>query len=143
MSLFLVQSCKDFSIAEKGLFIENNSSKKIVVADNQDKSYVSLYPDTNISEAIIIWKYINRNTKSDFLWNRDWEGGFNHHSPNGIKTIFIFDADTVDAYPMEVIRTEYKVLARYDVSLSDLEKRNFVLEYPYDESKGKLKVYIP
>jgi hypothetical protein len=102
-----------------------------------------LYPDTNISEAIDLWKYIEPNTKSDFLWTRDWEGNFEIRSSNGKMSIFIFDADTINAYPIEIIRSEYKVLARYDVTLSDLERRNFVLEFPYDASKGKLKVYAP
>jgi hypothetical protein len=71
LSVLLLQSCRDVSIAKKGLFIENNSSKKIIVGDNQDEFYISLYPDTNISEAINLWKYIEPNSESDFLWNRD------------------------------------------------------------------------
>jgi hypothetical protein len=37
-----------------------------------------------------------------FLWTRDWEGSFKGRSSNGKMTIFIFDADTIDAYPIVV-----------------------------------------
>lgn len=44
---------------------------------------------------------------------------------------------------MERMREDYNILQRYDLSHEDLKKRNYVIEYPYDSTKGKLKVWKP
>jgi len=63
--------------------------------------------------------------------------------PSDTLSVYIFDTDVLAKYPWDSIRSKYSILARYDVSLADLENRNFKLEYPYDSTLGKLKVYKP
>lgn len=55
----------------------------------------------------------------------------------------IFDADTIAAYPWDVINREYKIVRRYDLSIHDLQKLDYTLYYPPNESMRDMKMYPP
>jgi hypothetical protein len=38
--------------------------------------------------------------------------------------------------------TKYSIKCRYDINIEALERRNWAIEYPYDSSKGRIKVFI-
>jgi len=44
--------------------------------------------------------------------------------------VFILREDTVDKYSWDVIRSQYKILKRYNVTISDLQKQNGTVTYP-------------
>ncbi|HNB11084.1 MAG TPA: hypothetical protein PK754_16140, partial [bacterium] len=58
-----------------------------------------------------------------------WEERF-EDLPAETLMIFIFDADTLDQVPWEKVRSEYKILRRYDLSLQDLKDRDWKVVYP-------------
>ena len=47
-----------------------------------------------------------------------------------VLMVFFFDRDTILHYSWEEVRADYKVLRRYDLSLSDLEAMDWTVEYP-------------
>ncbi len=61
--------------------------------------------------------------------------------PNDTLSIFIFHSDTVSSYPWQTIRTEYKILKRYDLSIADLERLNYKVSYPPDNRMENVKMY--
>ena len=50
--------------------------------------------------------------------------------PKDTIIVFILSKDTVDTYSWEDIRSEYNILKRYDLSISDLESQNWTITYP-------------
>jgi hypothetical protein len=58
-----------------------------------------------------------------------WEGIF-EDLPADTFMIFIFDADTLEQVPWDKVRSEYKILKRYDLSLQDLKDRDWKVVYP-------------
>ncbi len=53
-----------------------------------------------------------------YIFPDSWESAF--QLKDTIR-IFVFHADTVDKYPWEVIRKEYKILKRYDLTKKDVD----------------------
>ncbi|MDR1090405.1 MAG: hypothetical protein LBL79_04950 [Prevotella sp.] len=50
-------------------------------------------------------------------------------------SLFLFDTDTLKRYPLDEIKTEYKILQRYDLSSGDIEKfldkyERVIIPYP-------------
>jgi hypothetical protein len=64
-------------------------------------------------------------------------------SPLGLVSIYIFHPDTLAAYSDEEVIEDYKVLARYDLSLLDLETLDFFVPYPPSEAMSEMQVYLP
>lgn len=59
------------------------------------------------------------------------DGNFINTMQNGVTMrLFIFPKDTVDQVTWSLIRDEYLVLRRYDLTLEDLEAMDWVIEYP-------------
>lgn len=71
-----------------------------------------------------------------------WEEVFKH-LPSDTLSVFVFNSDTLAKYPWDTVRSQYLILQRYDLSLKDLQNRNFEIEYPYDVGRGILKVWKP
>lgn len=106
----------------------------------------------NNSEATIIYTFINTRNKNDtVLWEsmpwgniNDWtlESGevrkFNEFSGDVKRTLenyhihyYFFYADTISAFPWNVIRDEYKVAKRVTISSwEDFEDMDFTVEFP-------------
>jgi hypothetical protein len=57
--------------------------------------------------------------------------------------LFILDADTVKRYTWEEIRSEYKILCRYDLSLKDFKRLKYHIYYPPTEAMKDMKMYPP
>jgi hypothetical protein len=63
--------------------------------------------------------------------------------PLDTLSIFIIFEDTLLTYSWEVIRSDYKILKRYDLSLQDLQKLNYTIPYPPTETMKNMKMYPP
>ena len=68
-----------------------------------------------------------RDTK--LFGTHSWSQDINNLPSKKIR-LFIFHADTVETVDWEKIRKEYKVLKWYDLSVEDLEKMDWTVEYP-------------
>lgn len=79
------------------------------------------------------------NSKS--LRAKSWEAVFTDERYSRIDTlmIFVFDAEKVEAEanPQEA------VIARYDVSLEDLQHNNWLLSYPPNKNMATIKMWPP
>ncbi|MCC8145529.1 MAG: hypothetical protein LIO93_03625 [Bacteroidales bacterium] len=76
------------------------------------------------------------------------ELGFNENDlftifPTDTLSIFFFNPDTLAKYDWEIIKNEYKILARYDLSHKDLKQLNWSVPYPPSETMKYMKVYLP
>ncbi|MFN8208940.1 MAG: hypothetical protein U0T82_16260 [Bacteroidales bacterium] len=45
-------------------------------------------------------------------------------------SVFIFDAQLLDSTPWDTVKAKYLVLKRYDLSLDDLNRMNWIINYP-------------
>jgi hypothetical protein len=104
-----------------------------------------VYPDTSISfdgGDTRIWR-VNANTKKTiFEVPTQREEVF---AKNDTLCIFIFHPDTMEYYnnSLTEISKNYSILCRYDVSLQDMKRLNWILTYPPDENMKDIKMYLP
>lgn len=111
--------------------------------DSNFSIYNSISIDTTIS-------YINPSVSNSSIQpnateihtinGRTWETLI-EDTPKDTISLFIFSSDTINKYPWDSVRSNYMILQRYDLSLKDLQNRNWTIEYPYDSSKGNMKVW--
>jgi hypothetical protein len=90
---------------------------------------MSSYPDTAISELKPSFCFVAAHGRNYLGNGEKWENVF-PKLPADTLSIYVFSADTLKAFDWSQIRTGYKVLKRYDLSLQDLEKTNWVINYP-------------
>jgi hypothetical protein len=124
--LFIIVGCGDkFSVGEKvySIIAKNNSSKIISIF------YKSNYPDTSLPSAEPILGGILPNGSRFLDSKKKWETVF-AESPRDTLSFFYLSVDTLSAYPWSVIQSQYKILKRYDLSLQDLQNRNWTITYP-------------
>lgn len=135
---------------------ESENCRRIVVFSNNsgDTIYFAsseMYPDTSIVRGVH-----NPLLSNDFrlLPNSKLDKGkrsgskpgcyeeiFEYGVKSDTLSIFVFNNKMLSQMPWESVADQYVIECRYDVSLDDLRRRNWALEYPYDSSKGKLKVW--
>jgi len=100
------------------------------------------YPDTTLwgrtKHGYTLIKPHSRQTFETLLGTKG-EVTFGHIGDT--LSFAIFDADTIAAYPWDVINSEYKILRRYDLSIHDLQKLNYTLYYPPTEAMRNMKMY--
>jgi hypothetical protein len=94
------------------------------------KGYDIYYPDTILPEAgYRVFPTIQPNEIRPILGRGYKIKEFFTILPNDTMSVFIFHADTLEKYSWEVIRDEYKILKRYDLSLRDLKNMNYTITY--------------
>lgn len=98
------------------------------------------YPDTSITEETILMKGILPSKIDILYFEENLQNQFSKY-PNDTICLFILNTNTIKNNPWDSIRSRYNILARYDLSSQDIINRNFKIEYPYDSSLGKLKVW--
>lgn len=134
--LFL--SCEKLLERVYTIFIYNDTNHNIAIGVSDLGEHL-FYPDTLLPpkpEHILIepsysWHYSSFNK---------WEDNF-ENSPDDTLSIFFFHSDTLEAYSWEVIREEYKILKRYDLSLEDLQRLDFKVTYPPGPEMEGVKMY--
>ena len=99
-----------------------------------------IYPDTLILSSKLYSPQVKTNKSAYRDSSVPWEDVYKYLTKDTLS-IYVFSSDTLNKYPWDTIRSNYMILQRYDLSLQDLQNRNFGIEYPYDITRGKLKVY--
>lgn len=61
--------------------------------------------------------------------------------PLDTLSIYFFHPDTLSTYDWSDIRSDYKVLKRYDLSIEDLTSLNFTVPYPPTSEMEGIKQY--
>lgn len=130
--IFLVSRCDDRKNCHKTIAIVNRTDRDIYVQGQR------AYPDTlsmvhttsPVSNAYY-FKVAAHETSDRPLANRDcWESDFGTALlPSDTLMIFIFDADVVENTSWESVTNDYMVLKRYDLSLEDLERMDWMISY--------------
>ena len=165
-SLFLVSVYDRCSCSEPNLVfsMDNRSSDTILVYPAFGRSYTpSAYPDTLLPEKLLIcgdsensrfrnrpfdydapYNYVNPGINSKYFF--EFEDEDNYYSLNiDTLSLFIFSKDTLRKYGYEDVRKNYRILARYDLSQSDLEmmKHNNIvrLVYPPISDMQNMKMF--
>ena len=72
---------------------------------------------------------ISEVNKPGYMGRLKWSKFF-RELPHDTLSVFIFHTDTLKNNSWEEVRDHYKILKRYDLSLSDLEKMHFKIVYP-------------
>lgn len=121
--------------------VKNNSNGVISIFQNSlDYPDTTLFETRPFLEANDYYFIMSGKSRSFYLTGSTWEKEFNKAS-NGIIMVYLINTDTLKKFDWDSIRINYKILQRYDLSLKDLQNRNWEIEYPYDSTRGKLKVW--
>ncbi|SFD74689.1 hypothetical protein SAMN05444380_101214 [Thermophagus xiamenensis] len=118
--MFCSYSCEKLADHTYILRVQNNTKDTIQVYAGYN------YPDTalNVEKPILKIGYPDYETRLES--KTDWKDKLQGDT----LSIFILSKDTVDTYSWEDIRSEYNILKRYDMSISDLESQNWTITYP-------------
>jgi|SRR5690554_3001533 len=140
---FLAGSCEDFPGVKETIHIQNQTNHSI-------ESSVALrngpyYPDTSLV-TIVNGSMQNTPPGRNAYFDYHGRGSIAERlevSPLGLVSIYIFHPDTLAEYSDQEIIDDYKVLVRYDLTLSDLETLDFFVPYPPSEAMNGMRIYMP
>ena len=138
--LLLFSQCRDDGLSRSfGLYNNSGSPISFYMPWRHD----IFYPDTILPE-----KNPNPHTFNERMIFSFGEGRFHENAlfamfPTDTMSIFFFDPDTLAKYDWEIIRQEYKILVRYDLSHNDLRKLNWNIYYPPTEAMKDMKMFPP
>mgnify|MGYP006185477923 CR=1 FL=1 len=109
------------------IYIDNKSSHSIDFYLALGGKYGTIYPDTilPVSNDYLITD-LGSGKRHYYDSSLPWE---DYYKKNDKMSIFIFHSDTIEKYSWEEIRTGYKVLKRFDLSLKELQSTNYTVTY--------------
>lgn len=118
-------ACKDFLPFDQvsSFWVENKSDELVYFLVSYQ------YPDTIIPDTYEKRYGVSAGSKRPFDSKEKWEVVFDK-LPADTLSIFIFSSDTLDTYDWQTIRSGYKIMKRYDVSLDDLKQNQWIITYP-------------
>lgn len=88
-----------------------------------------MYPDTALQGSKPAMRTIQPDQSASWDISLSFDKFFKE-LPTDTLSIYLFHPDTLAKYDWDVVRNEYKVLKRYDLSLGDLENTGFKVTYP-------------
>jgi len=126
------------------LFVQNNTSGAIQASINEGGEFGPLYPDTLLPNSKVRLSLpIPSDQKLAVAGGTaTWASVFATKFPSDTLSLFIYDSDTLATYDWPAVRSGYKILGRFDLSLSDLERLGYVVKYPPDASMTGIKSFI-
>lgn len=144
ISLFLISgSC------EKNPFVERfytitviNQSSQMIYFLPYDKFSEIQYPDTTLPIQKPDATILGIGAKFYIDKREPWSNEINE-LPADTLSIFFFDKTVFEDSSWTEITNNYLVLKRYDLSLQDLERLNFNVPYPPDETMEGIQMYPP
>ncbi|WP_345107025.1 hypothetical protein [Mucilaginibacter panaciglaebae] len=143
-SLLLIGlSCRKSSMNNSySILLENHSTRPVGFYIATGGTYGTLYPDTSLpkNKSIDIISRLDVNKTFYSYSSLRWDNVFKT-LPKDTLSVFIFDSDTLAKYPMEIISQQYKILKRYDLSISDLRKLNWAVPYPASSEMENMKMF--
>ncbi|MFD2034507.1 hypothetical protein ACFSKL_06890 [Belliella marina] len=140
MFLTMSFSCEDV-FPRISIGIINNSSHDIQYLTTIYEPEGLIYPDTILPLSLSPPFSLSKSNSSSYLdfnmKGRDLFSGI----PSDTLSIFIFHPDTLALYDWETIRTDYKILIRYDLSYKDLERLDWKVFYPPNDEMDGIKMF--
>ncbi len=141
--LLTLSSCEDIPVIRERIRVVNNSDHNI--ESSAPLRNGTFYPDTSLT-TVVKGSLQETTPGSKAYFDFHGRGSIEEYleeTPLGLVSIFIFHLDTLGAFSDDQIVEGYKVLARYDLSLADLETLDFNVPYPPSEAMDSMQVYIP
>jgi hypothetical protein len=123
------------------LYIQNNSNHHIKPVLNGYYQTGPFYPDTSLSNKKPEGVNIPPGIKEAFEEARGSYSSLYNDLPSDTISFVIYDTDTLAKYSWEIIRQQYNILQRYDLSLQDLQKLNYTLYYPATPAMKDMKMW--
>lgn len=140
----IANSCKDdIPIRLETIHVVNNADHNIESA--VPSSGGPFYPDTALTE-IVTGSMQNTPPGRNAYYDHHGTGSLAaliESTPEGLISIYVFHPDTLANYSDQEIIDDYNVLARYDLTLSDLETLDFFVPYPPSEAMNDMRIYMP
>lgn len=116
-------SCEKFADNAYGIRVRNESRQTISIYAEY------ILPDTLLSTQKPLLKDVLPENSTHIYDDEVGDEELNRFKTDKI-TIFILSKDTVDKYSWEEIRSEYKILQRYEINNQDLVDMGGSVEYP-------------
>jgi hypothetical protein len=135
------QSCEAPPLAEifYTITIDNHSPQPIYfLVSGLDKGIQ--YPDTTLPIDRPALVDIPAGGYYDISSRISWDEYFAKLSSDTL-TIFFLDAKVFEDINWPIIREDYRVIGRYDLSLSDLNRLNFYVRYPPNNTMDGIRMY--
>lgn len=139
--VYLLVTCSFGCNGYRTLLLENNSTDTIYAA--AVFAFESNYPDTTLPAEKPSMSYVPPGKKWIFTnaFPSDRVKEEFSKLPKDTLSVYLFDASTYEYAPWNEVRGDYKVLKRYDLSLDDLLKLNWTVQYPPKEVMKDMKQY--
>jgi len=138
MCLSTAGECRKAMDYDYPLYLNNQSDRRIQLW-TPNAGEVG-YPDTNLHElprGVIV----HPNKKLDVAGGGiSWEKIYKSERRDTLS-FFLFDVDTLEKYSWDIVKKNYMVLQRYDLSIYDLQKLNYTLYYPPTEAMRDMKMW--
>jgi hypothetical protein len=124
-------SCEKAMETKYTVKLDNKTVTKLYAAVGiPGEGTAGIYPDTSLPATRPIFSTIAPNAVGYVIYSSiKLETFFEKDLPKDTLSIYLFNADNVDAMGWNVIQSQYKVLKRYDLSLKDLQATNFIITY--------------
>ncbi len=131
--LLILCSCESIVMdpPRNKLYLLNKSKKNITLLIGRGVYGSLQYPELLPSKND--WKKYAETIspdKSEVMYISSPIGEYIDTFPLDTMAVFVFDPDTLDAYPWEVIRDEYKVLKTHFITIDDVLKSDTIVVYP-------------
>jgi hypothetical protein len=145
LAAVIISSCGNHgnNLSKYSYTVYNQSDNTLYFAEGFGAHYngMNFYPDTSlpVSKPSL---YIVRAHQSlpNGVNYEDWSTMFNS-LPTDTLSIYIFSADALDNSSWNDIKTGYKILRRYDLSLEDIKKLDNKIYYPPTPEMQHMKMY--
>lgn len=136
---FIVTSCHVKQDFEYPLVVENNSGDHLFFHAATESSLL-MYDDTVLTanRDDIAMQIVEESVRigNPIRWVERMS-----YLQLDTLSIYFFHPDTLSLYDWDVIRNDYKVLKRYDLSIEDLNSLNFTVPYPPTAEMEGMKQY--
>ncbi|MFV0249304.1 MAG: hypothetical protein ACK5H1_10170 [Tenacibaculum sp.] len=63
--------------------------------------------------------------------------------PSDTLSIYFFHPDTLSKYSWDMIRKDYNILKRYDLSIEDIQRLDYEITYPPTSNMKDIRQYPP
>jgi len=129
--LFLcLNSCVKPPFVDKfhAITVINNSSEDVYV-HRADLNAEKQYPDTSLPASKPALLKMPANKRGYFDSKTTWKENLSS-LPSDTLSVYFIDGSTFENEEWEVIKGNYLIIKRYDLSIEDLEKSNFIISYP-------------
>lgn len=142
--LLLISSSCDENVFGETFYtmtLKNNTEGLIYFVAYDEFSAVQ-YPDTALPLTAPHLTKIESNGKFYIHERTPWQELIKKLSVDTLSIFFFADSIYEDS-SWSAISNQYLILKRYDLSIEDLERINFKVPYPPDETMEGIKMYSP